>query len=256
MTPYPSTPQALAQRLADAYANGRQLDPSEAWLVKREEAYQVQEAMLVHSQQPIAAWKVGTCTATDGLCGSPLPRSALRDAADPWYFSSSQVVGLEVELAFRLSSLALNAHIPLSMEVFLAQGMLEMALSVEVVSSRWQGWPDVPDLLKLADWQNHGGLVLGNIRPYDSSFPFLTPAVQLMVDGQPRAKFPATNPAGDPRRLIPPFIRQCQQRQCPIQPEHWITTGSYSGIFFVHQEESFHASMEELPAIHGKILRR
>ncbi len=43
-----------------------------------------------------------------------------------------------------------------------------MAVSIEVVDSRWRQYTDAPALLKLADLQAHGALVLGEWIPYQA----------------------------------------------------------------------------------------
>ena len=230
--PAPLVAEPWIEALAQARRQRRLLPAPALAPLTRAQAYHVQQCLLSLLGEARVGWKVGTCDADDGVCGAPLPASALKRPGSPLEFAPNQVVGLEVELAFRLTDLARLASEPLPEAVFLREGIRDMALAVEAVSSRWAGWPDVPEGLKLADLQNHGALLLGQPIAYDPEFPFLAPQVELMVAGQNRAKCPAANPAGDPRRLLQPFIRQCQHFERPIGAEDWITTGSYSGICF------------------------
>ncbi|MDA8417229.1 MAG: hypothetical protein M0Z78_09285 [Betaproteobacteria bacterium] len=249
----PITPdplQSLAHLLVHAHQNQQQLDPKQLPVITcRSSAYQVQEAMLAIKQEPIGAWKVGVCESEKDVWGSLLPQSALSHSGETRHFRMGIPLGLEVELAFRLSDAALNPGQTLSPEDFLIDGIQEMALSVEVVSTRLAGWPDVPEFLKLADWQNHGALFIGNPVPYRQDFPFLTPQVSLLVDGNEYSKSPAFNPAGDPRSLLQPFLRQCHARGQPVTAEHWITTGSYSGIHFLDHSASVQAALGPLEAL-------
>lgn len=253
-TTYPDPLLSLARQLAHAYQNQQVLNPSQLpSITSRTEAYQVQQTMLAMAQEPIGAWKVGVCETDDGVWGSPLPVSALSHDR-PRQFRAGAPLGLEVELAFRLNDAALDPDYPLSEAEFLKEGIHEMALAVEVVSSRLLGWPQLPDFLKLADWQNHGALFLGVAQPYTADFPYLSPQVQLWIAGENRAKVPATNPAGDPRHLIPAFIRQCHRHHRPIQSDQWITTGSYSGVYFLDKPAAFTATMTGVPDLSGEII--
>lgn len=245
---------SLARQLVHAYQNQQQLDPGRLpGIANRDEAYQVQQTMLAMAQEPIGAWKVGVYESDDRVWGSPLPVSALSHG-QPRHFRAETPLGLEVELAFRLHDAALDPEHPLSTEDFLREGIRDMALAVEVVSSRLLGWPHLPEWLKLADWQNHGALFLGTAQPYTADFPYLAPQTELWIAGENRAKVPATNPAGDPRQLIPAFIHQCQRHHRPIQSDQWITTGSYSGVYFLDKATVFTATMTGFPDLSGEII--
>ncbi|WP_297496415.1 hypothetical protein [Ferrovum sp.] len=209
------------------------------------DAYQLQEAILTHLKEPIGAWKAGV-DPEGAVWGSPLPCTALKTARSHWSTPARIVRGLEVELAFRLSPQVLEEEKLLPEETFFREGILEMACAIEVVSSRFLDWPHIPEFWKLADLQNHGALFLGESAPYDPDFPYLTPRVSLLVEGHEQAKFPASNPAGDPRALLQPFLRQCRDRGLPIEPHHWITTGSYSGVYFLKDSGHIQATLEGL----------
>ncbi|EQD71353.1 hydratase/decarboxylase [mine drainage metagenome] len=142
----------------------------------------------------------------------------------------------------------------MSEETFLHEGILEMACAIEVVSSRFLGWPHIPEFWKLSDLQNHGALLLGSPAPYDPDFPYLTPPVSLQVGGNEQAKFPSGNPAGDPRTLLQPFLQQCRERGIPMEPHHWITTGSYSGVYFIKNSECIQATLGDLDPLTTSLL--
>ena len=214
----------------------------------REAAYRVQQQMLARMGTSIAGWKVGTAPLPDAVWSAPLPQPCVLESPARAQLARHPVCGLELELAFRFDREFSPAILSQTDEEIL-EALAFMALALEVVSTRYLGWPDVPDLLKLADLQNHGLLVVGEAVPYDPGFPFLAPTLSLQVNGIEVARQPGGNPAGDPRRLLPPLVRQCVERGVSITPHHWITTGSYSGICFVDAPAHCTGHMEQLPAL-------
>ncbi len=245
--------QHLGARLAGALARGGLLEPPrDGAPASREDAYAVQEALLAQLDETVAAWKVGTAPDPDPVWGSPLPRRCVMPSPARVRWPAGAVCGLEAEIAFRFARDFPADSLPDS-DGEILESLESMALAVEIVSSRWRGWPEVPDLLKLADLQNHGLLVLGEPVPYRPDFPFLVPRAALRVDGTDVSKHPAGNPAGDPRRLLAPFVRQCAARGLPVAAGHWITTGSYSGIHFAQAPADVRATLEALPPLHLSI---
>ncbi len=239
----------LTTLLAQAFQTGNRIPaPLPLQPAGRAAAYQVQEAVVMALGEGVAAWKVGTAPAPDEVWGSPLPGCCVHHSPGHLQRQPGSIFGLELEIAFRFSRAFSAEALPRDDEEILA-ALDAMALAVEVVSSRYQGWPDVPDLLKLADLQNHGALVVGNPVPYRSGYPFLSPQGALRIDGSDVSKQPLGNPAGDPRRLLAPFVRQCALRGLPVQPQHWITTGSYSGIFFVDRPGNAVGELEGFPIL-------
>ncbi|MDE1980778.1 MAG: 2-keto-4-pentenoate hydratase [Betaproteobacteria bacterium] len=245
-----ATVDSLARLLAQAFQAGKRIPiPPELQPANRAAAYQIQRELLDLLGETAAAWKVGTAPAPETVWGSPLPQGCVRHSPARLQRAPGSVFGLELEIAFRFARTFPAGQLPDKDEDILA-ALEAMALAVEVVSTRYLGWPEVPDLLKLADLQNHGALVLGEPMPYRADFPFLAPRGALRLDGADVSKQPMGNPAGDPRRLLAPFVRQCAARGLPVQREHWITTGSYSGIHFVDHPGSAVAELEGFPTLH------
>ncbi|MDE1989399.1 MAG: 2-keto-4-pentenoate hydratase [Betaproteobacteria bacterium] len=245
-----TTVNPLARQLAQAFQAGQRVPvPLELQPGDRAAAYQVQRELLDLLGETVAAWKVGTAPTPDAVWGSPLPQGCVHRSPARLQRMPGSVFGLELEIAFRFARAFPAGQLPDSDEDILA-ALDAMALAVEVVSTRYLGWPEVPDLLKLADLQNHGALVLGEPLPYRADFPFLLPHGTLRLDGADVSRQPLGNPAGDPRRLLAPFVRQCAARGLPVQREHWITTGSYSGIHFAERPGAVMAELEGFPALY------
>ena len=107
-----------------------------------------------------------------------------------------------------------------------------MRVSVELVSSRVEGWPQVPPLIQLGDLQNHGALVVGEALAYDPAFDFVSPALRFAVGDKVLFEGKGSNPAGDPRRLLPWLVRHCLRRGLPLPPGSVLTAGTYVGAHF------------------------
>lgn len=244
---------SLPERLAQAFVLGEPLDPPLAQEPENQEAaYVVQARILDLLNESIAGWKVGTAPDSTPVWGSPLPNRCIRMSPAQLSWPSKAVCGLELEIAFRFSRAFPIETLPESDDEILAS-LESMAVAIEIVSSRYSGWPEMPDLLKLADLQNHGVLILGGAVPYRADFPFLSPRGTLRAGGVDVSKQPPANPAGDPRHLLAPFVRQCAARDLPVEAGHWITTGSYSGIHFVNPAAEVVGILESLPPVHLSI---
>ncbi len=239
----------LANLLLDALRRHRRVSP-DATLVPtdRDAAYSIQQEIVHALNSPVAAWKVGTAPSAGEVLGSPIPACCVQHRHAQANLAAHEICGVELEMAFRFKHSFPRRDQPYSDAEVL--GALEsMAPALEIVSSRLQGWPELPDFLKLADLQNHGTLVVGETVPYAPDFPFLSPMLQLTINGVAREKSPTGNPAGDPRTLLGPFVRQCVARGLPVEAGHWVTTGSYSGIYFVHSPALVVGHFEGLPEV-------
>lgn len=247
--PDPSPRNRLAAQLLEGLRTHQRFAPETALTPPdRDAAYRIQQDLIVHLGSPVAAWKVGTAPTAGEVLGSPIPACCVQQSPARVALAAHDICGVELEVAFRFKQGFPLREAPYTdAEVFDALAL--MAPAIEIVSSRYQGWPDLPDFLKLADLQNHGALILGPALPYAADFPFLDPRVHLTVGGTDRAKSPAGNPAGDPRWLLPPFVRQCSARGLPIEAHHWVTTGSYSGIYFVASPGAVIGHLADLPEV-------
>jgi 2-keto-4-pentenoate hydratase len=239
----------LAQQLTDAFKGRQQIAlPATLTPATRSDAYATQGALAAQLGGNVRAWKVGTAPTAGDVQGSPIPALCVHESPVQASLADYAVCGLELEVAFQFSQ-SFPARATLYTETEALSALSSMAASIEIVSSRLHGWPDQPPLLKLADLQNHGLLVLGHAVPYRANFPYLQPALSFMFNGESIAVHPAANPAGDPRGLLTPFINQCVARGLPVQAGQWVTTGSYSGIHFVRQAGTAMGVIEGLPEV-------
>ncbi|CAB3748819.1 2-keto-4-pentenoate hydratase [Paraburkholderia humisilvae] len=240
----------LARVFVDARVRHAPLDtlPHDVQPANAEDAYAVQFATLDAMRASIGGWKVGAKSPTGPIQGSPLPAACVHRSGVDLPRGAFHQAGLELEVAFALGRRFDPAGAPYSDEQVL--GAIEsMHAAIEVVTSRFSGWPHVDKLWQLADLQNHGALIVGEGVPYDSRFPFLVPAASFTFDGAPVFDGASANPAGDPRRLLGWLINHGVSRGLTFEPGTVLTTGSYTGMVFPEKRGVALGVIDGLPPV-------
>nr|WP_175110283.1 2-keto-4-pentenoate hydratase [Paraburkholderia solisilvae] len=242
---------ALARVLVDAREHRKPLDTLAEDLqpANADDAYAVQFATLDAMRESIGGWKVGAKSPTGGpIQGSPLPAACVHRSGVELPRSAFNQAGLELEVAFRLGRRFDPAGGPYTDEQVL--GAIEsMHAAIEVVTSRYAGWPNVDKLWQLADLQNHGALIVGEGVPYDSRFPFVTPAARFTFDGAPLFDGAPANPCGDPRRLLGWLINHGVSHGLTFEPGMVLTAGSYTGMAFPEEPGAARGVIDGLPPV-------
>ena len=227
------TGSTLAAQLVQARRQRTQIEDLESVDIPAdaEAAYTIQHEVLTLSGARIGAWKVGA--RAPGALANTAPIDAELVHTSPARIAHASFFRalIELEIAFRFSYALPPRDEPYSRsEVFAALG--SMAVALEVVDSRFAQWPNLATLAQLADSQNNGALVVGKMEPYDviaPNFDFLSPLLELSVDGVSIVPASTGNPAGDPRELLVWFVNHCSTHGHTVQPFWTITTGSYTG---------------------------
>jgi 2-keto-4-pentenoate hydratase len=226
----------LARLLHDAFARGAPLSQVPSSLIPQgiDDAYRVQERLLQLRGQRAGGWKVGAKSEAGPIQGAPLPADGIQASPARLDRAAFPVVGLELEIAFRLGrAFAPSPRGYSSDEVF--DGPASFCAAIEVVSSRLAAWPEVDTLLQLADLQNHGALAVGRFIDYDPHFPFLSPSLDFRFDGDDIAQGRSVNPAGDLRRLVTWAVNHCTTRGLGFAEGTIVTTGSYTGLYLAQR---------------------
>ena len=120
--------------------------------------------------------------------------------------------------------------------------------TIELVSSRYAGWP-VDKLAMLGDLQSHGGLVVGEAVPYDTSYPYDNPTLTFTHDGRNAAPETTGNPAGDPRRLLPWLVNHAARRGIAMPAGTLVTCGTYTGMYAPDTTGTIIGQFQGLPEI-------
>lgn len=103
-----------------------------------------------------------------------------------------------------------------------------LAVAIEVVDSRWADLDRTPPLLKLADHQVHGALVLGPWmawRPRDWS----AQAGWLRVGSAAPTAFHGSHPLGSPQWLLPGWLRHLTRHGATVPAGTVVSTGAWCG---------------------------
>ncbi|KAF1043846.1 MAG: 2-keto-4-pentenoate hydratase [Herbaspirillum frisingense] len=255
MTTLLTASDELGHLLSTAYVQrgATAIVPPELEPPAADDAYRAQRAFLNRINARIGGWKVGAKSPEGPIQGAPLPLKGLHPTSAMLRRDQFGVLGIELEIMFALGRDFLPSDAaPTEREVI--AGIAHIGTSMEIVSSRLAGWPEVPKLNQLADLQNHGALITGDLVAYDEGFNFRRPHTHLTFKGDDIFKGAGANPAGDPRRLLHWVVRHCQEQDIALPAGTVITAGSYTGMFFPKEMGMFIGQIEDLPPIELEII--
>jgi 2-keto-4-pentenoate hydratase len=240
----------LSQRLADARRHHLTLDalPPDHAPSDSAAAYAIQHDILRVMDASIGGWKVGAKSDSGPIQAAPLPKSDLHADGARLSREAFTPLGLELEIAFRFRRRFELSTTPYSEAEVLA-GIGSFGAAIEIVASRYAGWPNVDKLAQLADLQNHGALIVGEFTSYQQDFPFVTPSASFSFEGRDVVETTPANPAGDPRRLLTWLVNHATLRGITVTPDMVVTTGSYTGMFFPRSAGTASGHIEGLAPI-------
>ncbi|GAB3629665.1 hydratase/decarboxylase [Pandoraea terrae] len=224
----------VAAALAVARRERRTLDTSHfaAALESEAEAYAVQAevARLMGWESGRAGqyWKSGGPTRDSVLTQAELPAVGVWQSpanAGDWHFTHR---GIEAEIALRIGR-DVDAVMAAALVGNAATALVDaMAVSIEIVDSRWDQYLDAPARLKLADLQSHGALVLGEWRPFERrDWAAQTCRVQI---GETVTERRGTHPLGDPAFCLTAWLRHATRDGRVVPAGSVVTTGTWAGI--------------------------
>ncbi len=230
-----SSIEIVAAALIAARRDQRPTDaaPLAHTLSSADEAYAVQARVASELQGSAAAgashWKSGGPSRTATLTHAPLP------AAGIWA-SPARAAGfhfnlrlIEAEIALRLGQ-AVTPAAATALSPESAGALVDaMTVSIEVVDSRWQQGPAAPALLKLADLQSHGALVLGSWVPYMAR-DWSAQTCEVHIGNQPAQCFTGSHSLADPAWLLPLWLRHATRAGQTVPAGTVVTTGTWCGM--------------------------
>lgn len=225
------TPLELARTLVTARRQGTDLDENQWQSVVRtaQDAYAVQEAVLRELDgQPAATWKSGGPSRESTLTHAPLPRAGLLGSGATLAPLASGRRLVEAEIALRLGRDVTAQDAQHLSHESAAEWVSAFTSAIEVVDTRWKQGLDCAALLKLADHQGHGALVLGEFVPYR---PVHWAAQVCSVTVGPTVRtFVGTHALGDPTWLLPIWLRHATRHGDTIPAGTVVTTGTWCGL--------------------------
>lgn len=194
------------------------------------QAYRVQDAVFADLWPGVnpAAWKAGGPSDKVEPTAAPIaPERLLRSPASV-AASSMNMVGVEAEVAFRLSRDLPPRAKPYS-DRHVAAAVGEVLVAIELCDTRLADWKQSSGLWKLADFQNNSALVVGGGTPDWQKIDFLQQEVEFTIGARVR-KAKGAHSFGNPFRLLPWIARHCGKRGKGLHAGDIVTTGAWTGL--------------------------
>jgi 2-keto-4-pentenoate hydratase len=207
----------------------------EAAVPDAESAYRVQDAVAStlrwFDDGAPQYWKSGGPTRDATLTHAPLPPSGVR--AGPANFSdvAFQRRGIEAEIALRLNR-AVDADLAASLTTDNASDLIDaMAVTIEVVDSRWTDGARESAMLRLADMQMHGALAIGTWVPWNNAAPrdWSNQLCRVTI-GEEITERTGTHSLADPAWLLPTWLRHATRHGHVVPAGTVVTTGTWCGV--------------------------
>lgn len=175
-------------------------------------------------------WKSGGPNRQAVLTHAPLPPAGVRPSPARFADMHFHTIGIEGEIALRLGQAVTPAQADALVPGEAAGALVDaMAVSVEIVDSRWQENGGAPALLKLADMQSHGALALGEWVPYVARDWAAQQCLAHIGTADPVLRT-GTHPLGDPAWLLPTWLQHATRHGQTVPAGTVVTTGSWVGM--------------------------
>ncbi len=204
-----------------------------------DDAYRVQAAMANElgwfGDGAARHWKSGGASRSAVMTHAPLPPAGVWASpaeARAWPFRLRYI---EAEIALRLGS-EVDADLAATLDMGSAAALVDaMTVSIEIVDSRWQQAFTAPALLRLADLQSHGALVLGEWVPYAAhrarDWGAQPGRVQI---GERVSEHHGTHSCGDPAWVLPDWLRHATREGEVLAAGTVVSTGTWCGALEAH----------------------
>lgn len=179
-----------------------------------------------------SAWKVGAASADATPVAVPLPPGGVVRSPAHFPAETFHAIGIEAEIAFRFGAALDVETVGGTFDGSRAIG--ELVVTIEVVDSRIREGAKAPALVKLADAQQHGALVVGDSiawRPLD----WRALRATVRRNGSVVADTRGGHPLGDPTLLLPWFVRHAARRGRALCAGDLVTAGTWVGIVPAHR---------------------
>ena len=227
------TPAAIAvaaRLLSAARRSAPQLDalPESCRPATLDDAHAIQEAAAAQLGETISGWKVGA-TPEGRVARGALLRSRIYPSGAVVPAASMPLLGVEAEIAFRL-----DRDLP-ARDTDYAYAEVASAVTalpgIEVVDSRFRGYPKAPLLDRIADFMSNGAFICGAPQPRWREIDLEALDAQLSIDGQTLVHRAGGHPATDPLLPALALVNDLRTRS-GVRAGQILTTGTYTGLNF------------------------
>jgi 2-keto-4-pentenoate hydratase len=193
-----------------------------------DDAHAIQEATAVQLAESIAGWKV-SATPDGRVARGALLRSRLYASGSSIAANAVPLLGVEAEIAFRFDRSLPARERPYDYDEIAA--VVTALPAIEVVDSRFRGYPNAPLLDRIADCMSNGAFVYGETQEHWRNLQLETLDVELVVDGQSIVHRAGGHPTKDP--LLPAVALVNDLRgSAGMLAGQIVTTGTYTGLNF------------------------
>jgi 2-keto-4-pentenoate hydratase len=241
--------ETVARALLQAWRNDSAAEaaPLDGLLENDSDGYAVQDRVARESGWFDRAvpqhWKSGGPSREAVLTHAALPPR--RVWASPADASSSHfnLRLIEAEVALRLGRDVTPAQAA-ALAPGAANGLADaMCVSIEIVDSRWREGRTAPALLKLADLQSHGALVLGAWQPFEAR-DWSRQTCVVRIGKQEARSFRGTHSLGDPAWLLPAWLQHATRHGATVPQGTVVTTGTWCGLLEAQRGDLVRADFE------------
>ncbi|MFT0548405.1 fumarylacetoacetate hydrolase family protein [Allopusillimonas ginsengisoli] len=235
----PSTSPLSVQHVINALVSARQqggvasVEKFDGALTTAEQAYEVQSAVAkilgwFGTDFP-HYWKSGGPNRDATLTHAPLPSAGVWNSpaeAGSFIFHRR---GIEAEVALRMCK-AVDHTMAIELDEASASSVIDaMAVSLEIVDSRWQECMAAPALMRLADLQCHGALIVGEWQPWHDR-DWAQQVCRVQIGEQPIVERRGTHPLGTPTWGLAAWLRHATREGAVVPAGTVVTTGTWVGV--------------------------
>lgn len=215
------------RRLLEARRTGTQIVPPFA-LPDRTAVHAIQDGVAA-AFGPVDGWKTGARSPTAEPNAAPLLAGTLR--ASPARFDGKvlHMIGVEIEIAFRLARALPPRGTPVGRDEALA-AVGDAFVGMEVVDTRIADFQTADPEWLLADNQMNHALVAGDPVPGWRTLDWPSLRVRLEIDGRTELEQQGGLAAVDPLRPLAWMIDHAVRQRGGLRPGQVITTGSWTGL--------------------------
>ena len=174
-------------------------------------------------------WKSGGPSREAALTHAALPPQGIWSSPADARSRAFNLRLIEAEIALRLARDVSPADAARLTPQASARLVDAMAVSIELVDSRWKQGVAAPALLKLADLQSHGALALGPWVPF-APRDWTAQTCTVRIGRQPAVLRRGTHSMGDPAWLLPTWLRHVTREGQTVAAGTVVTTGTWCGM--------------------------
>ncbi|RYD66436.1 MAG: 2-keto-4-pentenoate hydratase [Sphingomonadales bacterium] len=231
------TAEAIAQAFVEARRAGTALSDYPGTLPESlDEAYGIQERAIGLFGGGIAGWKVGRIAdalvdtyGSNRITGPIFAGSVVTEngAAPEMPVFADGFAAAEAEYLLRIGRLPGSFDREWTNEAA-AEYVDEIRIGIEVASSPFPGINEHGPAVTVSDFGNNNGLVIG--AALDPNLRFIEWPVALTIDGEIAGAGTAAAMLDGPFGAVRFLFELARDRQLPLAPGQWISTGAVTGV--------------------------